>query len=284
MIVELDHRLFLQQDYAIINPMQVSKDQYADLAFQRLLPKGLGRHERMMPLLVYFSGMTTDQRIELLERSDQWGCRHETPLFSALLESSESLGRMRSHLLRSMLMARSGSEKVWLRMHDPRVFGHLCWIFNDEQMVQLMGPIRAWSWFNPLSRKWHKQERPAGWRPAKLWLSEDQWQRIEQLEALNHCLKIMAKENCGESGEEVARQLSVALSEAVGLGLKDIEDLALYALQNLAYGPGLGRSEEVRRRLATMAQEGISYQGVCLREVSSLTQDNCKKEFEGESI
>lgn len=193
MIVELDHRLFLEQDYGLINPLQVGKEHYADLEVHRLMPKGFARHERMLPLLVPLGSLEREQRIELLERTEEWARNHHMPFFSALFTSQHEAGYVRAMLVDRMVSRRPDQVSVWLRFHDPRVFRHLQWLLDPKQVPALMGPAVTWLGFDPLCRHWHCWSRPDSPGNQRLCLSQEQWQVVEQFEALNRCLRDLAQ-------------------------------------------------------------------------------------------
>lgn len=262
MIVELDHRLFLAQDYAIINPMQVGKDQYADLDARCLLPKGLERHQRMMPLLVHLANVEESRRLELLERADHWARHHHMPLFSALFSSDHAPGEVRAGLLARMLLRRDDGRRAWLRYHDPRVFRHLQWLLEEEQRAALMGPAQTWLGFDPLCRHWHRWTRPDVPGYPRLRLDPGQWRAVEQFEALNGCLRDLADD--GEASDDAAaRRLLEGLLEAQRHGLVQSTDAVLYARQRLEHGPGIARLPAVASRLRQARERETSYVAAC---------------------
>ncbi|MEZ0470328.1 DUF4123 domain-containing protein [Luteimonas salinilitoris] len=235
-MVGLSHREFLAQDYALINPMQVAPDQYRDLDTVRLLPKGLDRHARMMPLLLRLKSLAEHVRIDLLHRAEQWARDYDMPLFSALMSSDVELARLKAHLLRNMLLKRLGVGRIWLRFHDPRVYRHLCWLLDGEQMARLMGPVSAWMWYDPLVGAWHTHERAAAVELGPLQLSQAQWKAMDQVEALNRCMRDLADEDSGPLGKGILRQLMAGLLEAQRKGLDEIGDRVLYATQFVRQG------------------------------------------------
>lgn len=213
----LTRRLFLTQDYAVINPLQVGAEDYDDLDVVRLLPAGLERHEHMMPLLVELRGLPEGSRIELLERVDHWSSEHDMPLFSALLACPAEMSRLVFHLRRRMVLRRPGGNSAWLRFHDPRVFQHLRWLLTPAQMASLMGPVTAWTWYDPLRACWQEQECPQTDPRARLSLSPSQWQALEQFEALTRRLGELADE--GEDADDaLARRLLNELVRARDAG------------------------------------------------------------------
>ncbi|WP_164972160.1 DUF4123 domain-containing protein [Luteimonas sp. YGD11-2] len=262
MIVELDHRLFLAQDYAIINPMQVGREAYSDLSPLRLQPKGLERHEHILPLLVDLKSLEAAHRIELLERTLSWAQRHHMPLFSALFSSEHTYAQVFSELLRRTVLQREGGQRVWLRYYDPRVFRHLQWLLDDEQLATLMGSAQTWLGFDPLCRRWHQWTRPNAAKGLYLRLDSEQWQAVSHLEALNRCLRDLA-EMGQESGDDIAKRVLEGLLVARRQGLAHFSDAALFALQQLEYGPEFALFPAVALRLQRAREQGISYSSAC---------------------
>lgn len=264
MIVELDHRRFLAQDYAIINPLQVGKNEYADLEFCRLLPKGLERHQRMMPILLHLSGIPDNKRLDLLERADRWLRDRHMPMFSALFTSARAPDQVRSSLITRMVISDDNGKRVWLRFHDPRVFRHLSWLLRKEQLALLMGPAETWLGFDPLSREWHHWDRPLGVGPLSRRLRFDagQWRAVEQLEILNSCLRDLFEE--GEDCSDLAaRELLDGLLESQQQGLSEDFDKKLFARQHRAYGPGLHTLPAIAHRLQQVREQTATYVAAC---------------------
>lgn len=262
MIVELDHRLFLEQDYALINPMQVGRGAYSDLDVLRLQPKGLERHERLMPLLVHLAGVEEARRIKLLERVDDWARGHDMPLFSALLRSEKSPGQVKASLQARMVLKRDDGGRAWLRYHDPRVFRHLCWLLDDVQLATLMSPVTAWLGYDPLSGSWCRWARPDALVHRHLYLSPWQWQAVEQLEALNRCLRNFADEG-KPSDDATARNVLEGLLAAREQGLTQRDDAILYARQQFDHGKGISVLPAVADRLRQVRERAASYIMAC---------------------
>lgn len=262
MIVELDHRLFLEQDYALINPMQVGKEAYSDLDVLRLQPKGLERHERLMPLLVHLAGLEETRRIKLLERVDDWARGHDMPLFSALFTSEKAPEQVKMSLRARMVLKRNAGGSVWLRYHDPGVFRHLCWLLDDAQLATLMGPVTAWLGYDPLSGSWCRWNRPDARVHSRLHLSPGQWQAVEQFEALNRCLRDFADEG-RSSDDAAARSLLEGLLAAREQGLTQSDDAILYARQQFDHGKGVAALPAVAQRLRQVRERAASYIMAC---------------------
>lgn len=235
----LDHRWFLAQDYALLNPLQIARDQYSDLSTFRLMPSGFERHARMMPLLVTFNTMSEAHRLDLLERAQRWSGYHDLPLFCALLSSDADESTVKASLQRNMIVRRGNGRQVWLRQHDPRVFRHLCWLFDDAQMASLMGPVTSWTWLDPLAGHWHAYTCNEKAYATHLRLTPDQWVAVDELEALNRCLRTLAQTSSAVLDDGIARQLLQSLVEARRQGFDDMAQRCLYAHRQLQDTPHL---------------------------------------------
>lgn len=270
----LDHRLFLAQDYALINPMQVSLGQRSDLETVRLLPKGLERHTRMMPLLLELKSLPQSRRLDLLERAEWWSGNYDMPLFSALMAGAVDMRKLQMHLVRNMLLRRSGAAGAWLRFHDPRVFRHLRWMLDDEQMARLMGPVAVWTWYDPLSGQWQAHERAVDASSRRLILTQEQWLALDQLEALNRCLRDLAEELPAPADDGIARQLVEGLKDAQKQGLRETADRGLYARQRLRHGPNFHLRNDMRERLRRARKGETSYVAACTDVEPGMSREN----------
>lgn len=263
----LDYERFLVQDYAVINPLQIPPEQYQDLQILRLLPRGLERHARMMPLLVHLSALSNFERMELADRAGRWARRNRMPLFGALLQSDAMPPVVQVHWQRvTVLRRRHPWTRMWVRLHDPRVFRHLCWILEPGQLAALMGPVAAWTWFDPLRTAWHVQNKPQAdvSDPRSLELTAEQWSLLEEVEALNLCLRDIGRDpECAGLGEPRPRQLMDYLLQARKAGLQEREDRSLYARQSHRYGPQVHDRPELARRLRQAQTQQVSYFGAC---------------------
>ncbi len=262
MTVDLDHRRFLAQDFAILNPMQVVSDQRNALDCTPLVPKGFERHARMMPLLVELRALPDAERLMLLERADQWRMHHDMPFFSALLQTDVAVSRLKTHLIDRMIVRGNAGQPAWLRLHDPRVFRHLRWLLTEEQLAWLMGPVRAWTWYEPHGDDWHAQERKMQPQKQRIPLAPVQRDALAQFEALNGLLRDFADE--GEAADDIiARQLLAGLLAAREQGLLQATDAKLYARQQFAHGPDIARLPSIVARLRQARDRQFSYVAAC---------------------
>lgn len=263
--VELDHRSLLLQDYALINPLQVSPRCYQDLEAVCLVPKGLERHRRLMPLLIALKPLTVEKRIELLSRSDFWMRDHDMPLFSALLQSDENLEIVKNRLVRNMVLPRPGGRSYWVRYHDPRVFRHLCWLLDTTALRNLMCMVKAWTWYDPDTRIWQVVLRPEfdAVPQYRLRFSADQWEATDQFELLNRVLRQLAADGEG-GGQVLARTLLSGLLQAKRRGLTDADDVMLFAKQCWRFGLDWHNRSEAKRCIDLARERKSTYYSACV--------------------
>jgi hypothetical protein len=153
---------------------------------------------------------------------------------------------------------RPGKGRVWFRVHDPRVFRHLRWLLTPAQMAEVMGPVHAWTWHEPLGGTWRTHHRPDAHAPFGLLLQPDQWLGLEQLGVINACLRDLVVDPA-TAGSGALRALMEGVLEARDAGLDDVRDLSLYARQRLHHGPGFRHRRDVASRLARLRGDGMSY-------------------------
>ncbi len=265
----LEHRAFLAQAYALINPLQVGAEHYADLDAVRLLPKGMERHAHMMPLVVELKLLSEDRRLALLERAEQWSRTNDMPLFSALLSGGDKT-RVLPHLQRHMVVSRRDMGRAWLRYHDPRVFRHLRWLLSAEQMAALMGPLETWTWYDQLQAQWHTHARPPAESVlSRLLLTQEQWADLEHLEALNQCLRELAEDGT-EADDAAASAIRDGLRQARQYGLSDSDDIRLFALQYQQHGPQWHRQGSILQCIEKVKGQRGTYVSA-FAELGSLT-------------
>ncbi len=263
--VDLGHRTFLAQTHGIVDPTQVAAAQFADLPVEPLNPPLLGRRLHNPPLLVALHALPWQTRLELLERADAQLRDRGRPLFCTLLES-DAPDRVRPHLMSRMAPLRPRTGRVLFRVHDARVFRHLRWMLGPSQMAQLMGPIVAWTWHEPLGNTWRTQLRPATEGPPGALIDPDQWEQLAQVACINGCLKDLAEAGAGHASTLLPALLQ-ALREAHSAGLHELDDLQWYACQRLRGTGDPAEQVVVSRRLERVHQQGMSYRMACQLEL-----------------
>jgi len=261
----IDYETFLAQDYAIINPLQIPANAYRDLQIMPLVPKDMARHEPLMPLLTPLKTLPEFDRLLLADKLNLWAETHRMPLFCALLQSAVAPAAMKIHWRRATILRRLNPSwrRFWLRLHDPRVFGHLRWILTPGQLWRLMGPIESWTWLDPWQTVWHEQCRPEPTEhPLSLELDDGQWAMLDEVEALNICLKDIHDEYA-DGRQPDARQLMNELLRARRAGLADAEDRALYAMQSYQYGTRAHATPLLANCLQRAVEREVSYVQAC---------------------
>jgi len=253
---EMWHREFLTFEYALINPMRLDSEQWADLPVVPLHAKGFVVQSKMLPHVISLGGLSREQRIDVLARNDSWQRVAREPLFCALLRSDAVLETLVNHFSARMVMKAPGRQKVWLRFHDPSVFTRLGWLLTDAQMRHLFGPVDAWTWFDPWAGQWRTRQRPGrGEAGAATVLDGKQWAALYRQPLLQRCLKQMARnEGVPTAYQALAARLDTTLQHALILGLKDRDDACLYALSIERHGPEWSKHFHVREAIQKARQ------------------------------
>ena len=269
----MNYEQFLQYDYALINPLQVSIRHYETLNTLRLVPRLLQRHHHMMPLLVSLREQGSYEQMVLLDRSNEWQREYGYALFSLLIRSEASLTEVaacwRSRMLHWQPLLK---RQVWLRLHDPRVIEPMQWILQSEQLEWLMRPATHWSWFNPLCQQWVTLVKPEVAQQIKAVKFEpSQWMKLGKLDSLNICLRdLTRKRGLGYLDKPyLSQEIMHDLLHATELGLTETEDIELYAQLRQLYGEQVHHTPILADCLQEAVQEGQSYSGLFYRNVHS---------------
>jgi hypothetical protein len=256
----LIHRDFLEQAYAIVNPLQVPMAQFDGIPSSALIPPGMERHARMMPRLLDLRALGNDERMDLLERSDKWLRTFGDPMFSMLIESNKQPAQVVAHLLKNMVMSRADGKRFWLRFHDPRVFQHLPWILDAGQLWHLMGRSRSWCFYDVFQQKWSRVELPEldDRTLPRFHFSPRQWEALDLLQPLNDALTELQERHESIPEGALARVIE-GLCAASANGLHSAEDQCEFALQWFHEGESMLGLPLVRQALLQANAEGGSY-------------------------
>ncbi len=264
----LDHRVILGHRYALLNPIRVPSSRTAPLVTQPLVPAGWERHTRLMPRLADLDLLEDDQRLALLDRQVLWMQQHDGAFFSALLQSDAAPQRVRSHLLRTMIIAVAGRAS-WLRLHDARVFKHLAWMLTPAQLARLMGPVDVWTWFDEHTRQWHSTPRPEiGDEPLQL-LDKQALVDIGLIEAINVAIRDDLRAGTPAPSAEALRALLRAGHLAERYGLDDLHDIAYFMRLSMKHGEGLVHVPAFTECLEYVHAGHGSFVGACMRDGAS---------------
>jgi len=270
-MLDVDHRFFLQHDFGIINPLQVEENLWADLPATPLVPSELADQASFMPLLIDLKSLSLDARINLMGRAAEHESNSIYPYFSALLQTDCDTAQLARQLAQRLIL-RGPDKKVWLRYFDPRVFCHLLWLFNAEQLWFLLRDIQQWSWRDP-QESWHTYSVvKTDISISLLRLTPEQWQHLEKLGLLNHCLKmLLAAGHEYQLDKNTLLQLRKGLDEAKNQhGLISDTDRSVFAIQQWRFGNQLHAHPHMQALLGEALKNKASYEGLC-RTISEET-------------
>lgn len=235
---DLGHRELSQFEYALINPMRVEVASWSDLAPIVLGAHIFSRGVSLLPRLIFLSSLGVDVRATLLEKNTGRIRQGYGPLFGALLSSSRPPEVVAAHLSAKMIGVASSSEKYWLRFHDPGVFDRLDGLLNDTQMRAFLGPVDAWAWFDRISGTWLQRTKPirSKDKQSSMFTSE-QWSALGRQSYLSKILKFLVSEPRDPFGVRLlTRRIDGYVSQAMSLGLEDVDDICAFAIHMERHG------------------------------------------------
>lgn len=259
----MDHRLFLQHDFALINPLQLDAAQWTGLPTEPLVPDTVESQAQLMPRLVLLHDLAPDAKIALLDQSEAWQAAYDLPMLPILIQSAASAAAMTAHLKKQMLARHPAGHWFWIRFHDPRVFRHLRWLLDPAQMARLMGPASQWTWFDPSTSGWCTDPRPDADATTAARLDSRQWDGVFRMEVLNRALKGLGHEYPTVTFDQALyRQMDEAVRIAVEVEqLQDLDDQVAYACHAQRFGPAFHALPAVRRCLDDARAGACSYVG-----------------------
>jgi Domain of unknown function (DUF4123) len=267
----LDHRTFLTQDFGIIDPLWVDAALWKHLPATPLGEKEFDCDVAQLPQLLCLREADELARLALLDAVDHFTANEDTPLFSALVRSSESASTLAKRLSRLLVLSRGlRGQKYLFRYFDPRVFLHLPRILHPTQMHALLAPASAWAWVNPLTQRWQEHlvapvqaeagEDVPAWR-ASLRLDDKQLDAIARIELVNRVLRCLRTADPQSVLDESLFPTidSQALAAIEAQRLDDIEDQTQFVLDALEYGTQVHQAPEVHRILDGARSKQMSY-------------------------
>lgn len=262
---KLDHRRLLAHDYALINPLQVDSQFWADLPVESLAPSG-AVDAGLYPLLLEFARLPVDRRIDLLDREGAHRRHSRKPFFSALLRASGTCKELAAHLQRQMVLEGPAPKRdpVLLRYHDPVVFRHLLWVLEPGQRSALMGGVTHWSWCDP-QYGWQQYERENARYSTRRMLDQAQWDSLKRIGLLNRSLQhwTRSEPDLLEGHVDFYRRADALLSESWTVHrLQNEADRRQYAALELRHA-GIHRHPHFVERLALVATGAMSYADAC---------------------
>lgn len=227
---DLGYRELFGRDFALINPVRVLEDRWQDLPVVPLRASAFQAQPHLVPQLLPLAMLDDKQQIALLERNDRQCTETGQPMFCALLESRSDSRSLAVSLGSRMLLDTPAGQTVWLRFHDPRVFSALVWWLDPIQLRRLLGPVLAWTWFDPRDGRWRRIERPDQTAPegTRLRLTAGQWERLQRQPWVNLCLKILAEDGPLPGPlRTLVERLDDSLRQAEAAGMKELDEAGL---------------------------------------------------------
>lgn len=262
--IELWHRSLLEQDFGLINPLQVEASFWSDLPTTPVVPNGLESRTRLMPRLVALRAMTREARVELLDRMVQHERHSKRPLFSALIVATHASNPMAKPLASRLAVKDPEGDTALLRYYDPSVFAHLRWLLTDEQLSRLLRGIQTWTW-RDANGQWQQTRPPHQAALSQFRLTREQWDTLRRLGLINRCLKNLAKKDEDIDGTNVqtAQTVDALLKQAYERhGLTDRDERSLYVEQAMRFDRDIHRHPELIKRLE-QSRNGADYVGAC---------------------
>lgn len=259
----MDHRLFRQHNYALLNPLQVDAAQWQHLPTRALVPEMVSAQPTLMPRLVLLNRLSDDERMALLDKSDAWQAANDAPLLPVLLDYRGDPDVLAAHLKKQMLARHTSGDWFWIRFHDPRVYRHLHWVLDTTQLSRLLGPCSALTWFDPTQMRWYSDPRaPQEQTPASRF-SNQQWDSIFRMELLNRVLKQLRYDHPDMPLEPADyRRIDETIRVAVDIEkLQDTDDQVAYACNTHLFGAGFHGHPLARQCLDDVRRGAYSYVG-----------------------
>lgn len=264
----LDHRTFLEQDFAIVDPLLVDASYW-----QHLPAQPLGRREfdcdiAQLPHLLCLREVDEGVRIALLDVCDEFTANEDTAFFCALLRTTEPTSTLTRRLSnRLMLAGRTPRQTYYFRYFDPRVFGHLLRIMSPKQMQQLLAPALAWTWFDTLGNQWCEHRVAAHdadvrrASPMALELVDQQLDSIARIELVNRAMRRWQIEHPNESlASSQLPAIDAHAARAIEAEqLNDEDDQAQFVLDALEHGAQVHQAPAVRHILDSARNKQLSY-------------------------
>lgn len=271
-VTELHHRLLLEHDYAIINPLQVESVLWSDLPVTPLVPKPAETRAALMPRLLHLDDLSDGIRDDLLERARRHGNYSRHPFLSALLVADTSPRVLAAQLAQRLILRMPDGDSAFFRYFDPRVFHHLQWVLNENQMAVLMGHVVCWTWRDSAG-SWQRYPRPEATIPlSTLRVDFSQWGALQRMALLNRALENIEQNLPGTeaSGISTPRVDALLVEASRNHGLASDEDRLLYVVQAATLHPAIHCHPQIVQRLACGRGSSGGYVGAC-RDLDSTT-------------
>src|SRR5690606_15857486 len=102
-MIGIDHRLLAGHQFAILNPLRLERQHWADLPVVSLAPPRLSSKAHAMPQLLDLATLSHERLGALLELADRWDRDSDAPFFSLLVRSESKAELIAAHLSRQLI-------------------------------------------------------------------------------------------------------------------------------------------------------------------------------------
>lgn len=182
------------------------------------------------------------------------------PTICAVFESGAPTRQLHEHLANALLLQKSPDVSAVFRYYDPRVFSHLQWMLEGDQLDTLMGPVTAWTYFQQhtgwITRRF--AARSTGeLAVAQMTVSDAQYKTIARIALIERTLEPLRAQNA-ELSPDLPRALNYQLDKAERYGLP-MEDQGVFALHGILVKPDFDRHPTIQAVLAGLHETPYSY-------------------------
>jgi Domain of unknown function (DUF4123) len=201
---------------------------------------------------------------------------------------------LRQHFSRFMFFQRPDARVDWLRWYDPAVLWVLWEILSPAQRKTLLGPIRRLWLLDPagqlVSLQCDDDALTLPWNAdaarSPLGLSDEQWQRIDAIGPFNQALVRVRLQAQGDAPgnastlpalQQLRRQALGALARAQQRGIRDSQDLALYAELAMRCHPEFDQHPLVVDALQRVNSD--NYFSACIADIDDMQWQRIRSEL-----
>ena len=249
MELTFDHNLLSKNSFSLVD---LALAEYLPRALEMVVvvPQTMASSAHLMPHLVDLNAMREEVRADLLTslfKSQQDG---EQPVITMLIQTTMDGKELVRYWNSLQLAAPTPGNKVWLRLHDPRVLHQLLRILTAAQRRRLFGRIESFTYW--LGDDWvhagAAQAASSHGAEAAARASWD-WPRIEQIGLVNRALQgagiVQASAITRQS--ELAELLIARARQQYDLS--EQADLMEFAARGLMTSPTFDNHPELRRAI-----------------------------------
>ena len=263
-MIGIDHRLLAGHQFAILNPLRLERQHWADLPVVSLAPPRLSSKAHAMPQLLDLATLSHERLGALLELADRWDRDSDAPFFSLLVRSESKAELIAAHLSRQLIVRAPDGSDALLRWFDPRVMPHLHWLLTPAQLHTISGPVNGWTWRDE-SWSWVSRDVPEpNDATARLRLDDDQWAAVGRLGVLNRTVRQFLRSSPAlRCDNNFYRRIDTGLRDGYEkYGLVDEVDVRLFAEHGVRY-PGIHARPEILHQLSRVRRGETSYVAAC---------------------